>query len=47
MTYAFVEPEHFTDEHRSFIERFSTMIEVASSSSGVIVGAKDIQYVIA
>ncbi len=27
MTYSFVEPEHFTDEHQSFIERFSTFFD--------------------
>lgn len=43
MPYSLVEPEHFTHEHRSFIERFARTIEVASSSSGVIAGAKDIR----
>ncbi len=43
MPYSLVEPEHFTDEHRSFIERFARTIEVASSGSGVIAGAKDIR----
>lgn len=41
--YSLVEPEHFTDEHQSFIERFARTIEVASSGSGVIAGAKDIR----
>lgn len=43
MPYSLVEPEHFTDEHQSFIDRFARTIEVASSVNGVIVGAKDIR----
>jgi hypothetical protein len=41
--YSLVEPEQFTDEHRSFIERFAKTVEAASSGSALIAGAKDIQ----
>lgn len=43
MPYSLVEPEHFTEEHQSLIERFARTMEVASSSSGVIAGAKDVR----
>ena len=43
MSYSLVEPEHFTEEQQSFIERLSRKIELSSSSSGVIAGAKDIR----
>ena len=42
MTYSLAESHSFIEEHQSFIERFARTIEVASSSSGAIVGAKDI-----
>ena len=43
MSYSLVEPEHFTEEQQSFVERFSRTVEVASSGSGVIAGVKDIR----
>lgn len=43
MPYSLVEPEAFTDEHRSFIERFSRTVEVASAGSDVIAGVKDVR----
>ncbi|MGN6231858.1 MAG: hypothetical protein ACTHNZ_11960 [Trinickia sp.] len=42
MSYSLVDPERFTDEHRLFIERFGRTIDVASSASGAIAGAKDV-----
>ncbi len=43
MSYSLVEPEQFTDEHRSFIERFAKTIRAASSSSNVVTSAKDVR----
>ena len=43
MPYALVEPEHFSSEQQSFIERFAHTIEVASSGGSVIAGIKDIR----
>lgn len=42
MTYSLAESQSFIEEHQSFIERFARTIETASSTSGAIVGAKDI-----
>lgn len=42
MTYSLVEPEQFSDEQQSLIERFARTIETASSSNGLIACAKDV-----
>jgi hypothetical protein len=43
MPYSLIEPEQFTDEHRSCIEKFARTLDAASSRSGLIAGAKDIR----
>lgn len=42
MRYRLVEPTNFTDTHLSFIAQFARNVELVSSCSGAIVGAKDI-----
>lgn len=43
MSYSLVEPEHFTEEHQSFIERFGRTIEAGSSNSNIITSTKDVR----
>lgn len=43
MPYSIVEPGNFTEEHQSFIDQFAQTIEIASSRSALIAGAKDVR----
>lgn len=43
MHYALVEPEHFTDAHRSFVMQFAHAVELVSSCNDAILGAKDVR----
>lgn len=43
MPYSIVEPEYFTKEQQSYIERFARTIEAGAAGSGVIAGIKDIR----
>lgn len=43
MTYAMLAPDCFTDEHKSFLAGFRQSMEMLSSSSNMMLGAKDIR----
>lgn len=43
MHYVLVEPEHFTEAHHRFIQQFSHIVELTSSSGDAIVDAKDVR----